>query len=157
MMLWMSYEEPIMTFRGEFDFLSNFFPQPIVLEGEEWQTSEHAYQASKTLVDEERRQIRDAPTAGKAKRLGKRKEDGGIVTLRSDWNVVRVGIMYAIQEAKFSVPALEQKLLNTGNLRLVEGNAWGDTFWGVDIHTGVGQNMLGKLLMQIREEKLLFS
>lgn len=145
-----------MTFRGEFDFLSNFYPQPIVFEGREWLTSEHAYQASKTLVDEEWQQIRDAPSAGKAKRLGKRKEDGGIVTLRPDWKEVRVGIMHAIQEAKFSIPELEQKLLSTGKLRLVEGNVWNDGFWGVDNRTGLGQNVLGKLLMQIREEKLHF-
>ena len=145
-----------MSFRGEFDFLSNFFPQPIAFEGRVWLTSEHAYQAAKTLVVEEWQQIRDAPSAGKAKRLGKSKADGGIVTLRPDWYDVRVPIMHAIQEAKFEVPALEERLLSTGNIKLVEGNVWGDTFWGVDIRTGIGKNVLGKLLMQIREEKRSF-
>lgn len=152
----MTTDEPTMSFRGEYFFLSNFYPHPFIWEGEEWATSEHAYQASKTLDPSERDQIRATESAGKVKRMGRRKEDGGIVTLRSDWNAVRVAIMYSILEAKFSVPEIEEKLLSTGNIRIVEGNTWGDTFWGVDVRTGLGQNVLGKLLMRIRDEKSLF-
>jgi ribA/ribD-fused uncharacterized protein len=149
-------EDELMQFREEFSFLSNFYIHPIIWGGREWATSEHAYQAAKTLVSEEVEQIAAAKSPGIAKRLGKSKEDGGIVTLRADWKAVRVGIMHSILEAKFSIPELEEKLLSTGKIRLIEGNVWKDTFWGVDMNTLVGQNMLGKLLMQIREDKINF-
>jgi hypothetical protein len=46
------------------------------------------------------------------------------------------------------------RLLNTGDEELVEGNTWNDTFWGCTRKTDgawKGNNMLGKLLMEIRE------
>lgn len=153
----MSAIEAIMQFRDEFEFLSNFYLHPIVYNGKDWKTSEHAYQAAKTLVAAEIQKIADAPSPGRAKRFGGPPEKGGIVTLRQDWKTVRVPIMYDILSEKFSDPQLEERLLATGQLKLVEGNTWNDTFWGVDIRTGVGQNMLGRLLMRIREDKLYFS
>jgi predicted NAD-dependent protein-ADP-ribosyltransferase YbiA (DUF1768 family) len=53
---------------------------------------------------------------------------------------------------KFSKDPLKSRLLNTGDSELIEGNWWGDKFWGVDERTGVGKNNLGKILMEIREE-----
>ena len=47
-------------------------------------------------------------------------------------------------------PELGNKLLETGNQELVEGNTWGDIFWGVC--NGKGQNWLGKILMMVRDE-----
>jgi ribA/ribD-fused uncharacterized protein len=146
----------IKRFDGEYSFLSNFFPCQIEYGGVLYQTSEHAYQSTKTLVPEERQLIIESSSPGKAKRLGRRKEDGGIVTLRPDWYDVRLGTMRVILEAKFAIPELEEKLLSTGNLRIIEGNSWGDVYWGVDSVTGIGKNMLGQLLMQIREDKQVF-
>lgn len=157
-MIWKE-EEDLMQFRGEFDFLSNFYIQPIFWSGREWATAEHAYQAAKTLNPEEIEQIASASTPGKAKRLGRVKEDGGIVTLRSDWKEVRVGIMHSILEAKFSVPELKTKLLGTDGLKLVEGNYWHDNFFGSCYCQRCGyngKNKLGELLMQIRADKILF-
>ena len=136
----------ILTFDGPHYFLSNFYPQPIIFDGRRWATSEHAYQAAKAIIVEQREEIAAASTPGVAKRLGKK------AVLREDWEAVKAPIMRAILEAKFSIPKLREMLLSTGNLRLIEGNTWGDTFWGVDIRSRVGQNMLGKLLMGIREE-----
>ena len=51
---------------------------------------------------------------------------------------------------KFSNPDLKEKLLATGNEELVEGNWWGDQYWG--ICDGIGKNKLGKLLMKVRKE-----
>ena len=49
--------------------------------------------------------------------------------------------------------ALAQKLIEmTGNSTLIEGNWWNDRFWGVDSKTGIGENHLGKLLMELRAE-----
>ena len=61
--------------------------------------------------------------------------------------------MYEIVKAKFTQnEALTQKLLQTGDMPIEEGNAWNDTFWGVDIRTGEGENHLGEILMQVRKE-----
>ena len=45
--------------------------------------------------------------------------------------------------------ATHANLLATGKATLVEGNSWGDTFWGVC--RGKGKNMLGKILMRVRK------
>ena len=134
----------INSFAGRNSFLSNFFPCKIRFEGITYLTSEHAFQAAKTLDIDERKQIALAPTAGKAKRMGRK------LKLRRDWESVRIEIMEAILRIKFSDPDLLARLLETGTEELIEGNNWGDRFWGkVD---GEGENHLGKLLMKIRDE-----
>jgi ribA/ribD-fused uncharacterized protein len=73
------------------------------------------------------------------------------VKLRSDWTEIRLEIMEKIVRAKFwQNPHLARKLVATGDQKLVEGNRWNDTFWGVC--RGVGENHLGKILMRVREE-----
>lgn len=137
----------IDSFTGKFAFLSNFFSAPIQdSDGLVWPTSEHAFQAMKTLDPEERKLIRKSSTPGKAKRLGR------LVTLRPDWEDVKLGFMHRILNQKFAQhPELRQKLVDTHPHELIEGNHWHDTTWGVDSATGVGENLLGKLLMSIRE------
>ena len=135
----------ISLFDGEFAFLSNFYDCPVVIEGLQYPNSEAAYQAMKCENKEERIQFTNIK-AGKAKRLGRK------VKLRSDWNDIRLDIMKQILMDKFTRnPELGEKLLATGNAELLEGNYWHDTFWGVDNKTGVGENHLGKLLMEVRE------
>ncbi|MCH7737275.1 MAG: NADAR family protein [Chloroflexi bacterium] len=58
--------------------------------------------------------------------------------------------MLELLRDKFRDPVLRQMLLDTGDLELVEGNNWGDRFWGRV--SGVGDNHLGRLLMQVRGE-----
>ena len=71
--------------------------------------------------------------------------------LRSDWEEIKYDIMYEVCKAKFTQhPDLAQKLLDTGDEMLVEGNTWGDKVWGQV--KGEGQNMLGQILMRIRDE-----
>lgn len=134
----------IDTFTGDNNFLSNFYSINVTLNGVTYPTVEHAYQAAKTKDLNEREVVRIQPTAGKAKRAGKK------VTLRPDWELVKVHIMEDLLRQKFQDPILKQKLIETGNKTLIEGNYWGDTFWGVC--NGIGENELGKLLMQIRGE-----
>ena len=57
--------------------------------------------------------------------------------------------MEGLLRKKFSDPSLKNLLDNTKGIELVEGNTWKDTFWGV--YNGNGKNMLGKLLMKIRD------
>jgi ribA/ribD-fused uncharacterized protein len=141
----------IDRFTDDYFFLSNFYaPAPVVFDGVEYPTTEHAYQAAKTLDLDERRRICDAETPGKAKKMGQAPERGGVVILREDWDRVKDGVMLEICRQKFQDPILKQRLLETGDVMLIEGNHWGDTYWGVC--KGVGQNKLGKTLMQIRDE-----
>lgn len=134
----------ISSFRGEFKFLSNFWFVPINWEGVVYPTTEHAYQASKTLDREERVRIAQLKSPGDAMREGRK------LPVRADWEQVKLGVMLALTRLKFSSGNLRTKLLATGDAHLVEGNTWQDTFWG--ICDGVGSNHLGKILMQVRDE-----
>jgi hypothetical protein len=134
----------IDSFTDKFGFLSNFYPGTIDYDGKLWGSVEHAYQAAKTINETEKDWIRQSPNAAVAKKRGRK------ATVRSDWEKIKVSVMLDILRIKFSQPPFKRDLLATGKEELVEGNWWGDTFWGVC--KGKGQNMLGKLLMQIREE-----
>ena len=132
----------IDSFEGEYRFLSNFYPSRVELDGVDYPTVEHAFQAAKTDVLLIRETIRNNPSPAIAKRIGK------TVPLRGDWEQVKLSVMENLLRQKFSVEPLKSKLLaTTGDL--VEGNWWGDVYWGVC--RGMGQNNLGKLLMKIRE------
>ncbi len=134
----------VREFRGKYSFLSNFWPVRVDYEGVTYPSVEHAFQAAKTLNPEEREDIRLAGSAGNAKRLGQK------VTIRPDWDNIKIAIMQDLIEKKFAYPNLKEMLLNTGDEELVEGNSWGDVFWGV--YCGEGQNWLGKTLMKVRDE-----
>ena len=139
-------EDNIYCFRGDYDFLSNFYPSTMEYEGLFYLNAEAAFQAQKCLSDEEKAVFCALP-ANKAKRMGRR------VQLRSDWAEVKTGIMEQIVRCKFiQNQKLAEKLLQTGTKELIEGNTWGDIFWGVSFHTGEGENHLGRILMKIRGE-----
>lgn len=134
----------IDRFRGDYRFLSNFWLAFVVLDGIEYRSVEHAYQAAKTLDPTWRSSIRGCPTPGDAKRMGRR------VPMRKDWDDVKVDVMLDLLRQKFQHESLRWLLLDTGNEELVEGNDWGDKFWGRC--RGEGLNLLGELLMQVRSE-----
>lgn len=141
-------KESILEFQGKYRFLSNFWPSPILGKNSlTYPTVEHAFQASKFPDgSEEHEKIRTATTPGIAKKLGRT-----LGLPRENWNDIRVELMGRLLRLKFSRGSpLATKLLETEYAELVEGNSWGDKFWGVC--KGEGENMLGKLLMTIREE-----
>lgn len=160
----------IMMFDGPHEFLNNFYesdgPQ-VILPAEEGvdgrmlgalpcRSVEHAYQAWKTLVWEERLVVVGARHAGQSRRLGQK------VTLRPDFSsTTQVAIMLLLQRQKYALahPQLRQWLLDTGDAVLMEGNTWGDIFFGVNFNPAAredgktgGENHLGQLLMQVRAE-----
>lgn len=138
-------QKPIESFSGNYRWLSNFWLAEVTLDGIVYPSVEHAYQAAKTTDSAQRSTIRDCTTAGEAKHCGRR------VTVRPNWNAMKLTYMEDFVRQKFTQHAyLKQNLLATGNAPLVEGNNWGDTFWGVC--KGRGQNHLGRILMKIREE-----
>jgi hypothetical protein len=141
-------ERMIDRFAGEYSFLSNFYSLPPFLswdDGIQYPTVEHYFQAHKTLDPEARAELAAAPTAARAKALGRG------VALRLDWEGVKLVVMREALEYKFCQDSHLSKLLTqTGDALLCEGNYWGDRYWGV--MNGKGQNWLGHLLMARRAE-----
>lgn len=140
----------INKFDGEYAFLSNFYPSEVQFEGGTFPTVEHAFQAAKTLDEDERLQVVTCDTPGLAKREGRH------VTLRRDWEQIKYSIMEELVRKKFQIPELKEKLIATGDEELEEGTWWHDNTWGNcycdRCKNIVGQNHLGKILMKIREE-----
>lgn len=135
----------VNQFRDQYRFLSNFYPCSITVRDLTFNSAEACFQAAKCANPEDRKLFVGIDPA-KAKALGKK------IDMRKDWNEARIEVMYRILKLKFKNPVLREKLLATGYGELIEGNYWNDTFWGVDLRTGKGQNNLGKLLMRVREE-----
>jgi ribA/ribD-fused uncharacterized protein len=134
----------IDRFQGDYRWLSNFEPVDVVFEGELYPSVEHAYVAAKTLDRELRKYIAGLPTPGAAKRAGR------ALKLRPDWEMVKLTIMEDLIRAKFQHVRLRRLLMSTVGMDIVEGNTWGDRFWGVC--GGEGENHLGRLIMKIRGE-----
>lgn len=133
---------------GEHGWLSNFAPYPITLEGVEWPTSEHYYQAAKFTGD---------PAWAEAIRLVSRPYDAWRMgrspdhPRRADWDAVKDEVMLQAVRAKFTQHAeLRELLLATGDETLVE-HSKSDAYWG-DGGDGSGRNTLGRILMQVRAE-----
>jgi ribA/ribD-fused uncharacterized protein len=135
----------IDKFKDDYAYLSNFFHAPLTVLGIPFQNSESAYMACKTLDIEERQKFSNVP-GNVAKKMGRK------LILRPGWDdgILKVECMELCLRSKFQHnPHLAVKLASTGDIELIEGNTWGDTFWGVC--GGQGENMLGKLLMEVRK------
>ena len=129
---------------GEF---SNFARFPIRLHGNTWPTSEHYFQAQKYIGTPRAEEIRLAKKPSEAARLGRDRK----VKLRRDWESVKDQIMREAVLAKFTQhPELRELLLSTEDATLVE-HTENDSYWG-DGGDGSGRNMLGRILMSVREE-----
>ena len=138
----------VYGFFNEYKFLSNFWIAEVVLDGRDYPTTEHAYQAAKTFDLHEREYVRSCSTPGEAKRLGRQ------VTMRLVWEEAKVDVMRNLLQQKFAPGSeLAAKLINTQDLYLEETNTWNDTFWGVC--NGKGSNVLGNLLMEIRRDLII--
>lgn len=141
--LWTSHA--ILEFTGKYAFLSNFFFSWMSYLGNSCRTAEHAFQSAKSLDPVIQKQIADSTTAKTAKQRGR------AIKLRPDWEEKKIQIMREVVTLKFAMnPELARLLFETGDLYLVEGNTWGDRFWGVDIRWDTGENWLGIILMEVR-------
>ncbi|MHA1986344.1 MAG: NADAR family protein [Promethearchaeota archaeon] len=136
----------VKEFRNKYHFLSNFYLVKITLDGLEYKSTEHYFQSMKFIDPKIREKIRNAPTPSSAKKLAKK------FRRREDWFEISLQVMERALRVKFNIPELREKLISTGEMYLQEGNKWDDTFWGVDLNTGKGENHLGRLLMKIRSE-----
>ena len=134
----------IDSFKDEYSFLSNFYRTSVMYKNMMFTSSEAAYQSQKTL---------NGINQLKFTKLNpfQAKKAGVNVLIRPDWEQIKDQVMEDCVRDKFTRNLdLRQLLLETGDEELVEGNDWGDTYWGVC--NGKGKNMLGKILMKVREE-----
>lgn len=134
----------IDSFHGPHRFLSNFWACEVRWGELTFPSSEHAYQWTKMDDEAGRAAVIAAPTAGDAKKAAREH------AVRPDWEHIKIEVMLDLLRIKFSNQWLRDWLDATGDAELIEGNTWNDTFWGVC--RGVGENRLGKLLMQVRIE-----
>lgn len=142
------FPDTIDRFRGEYDFLGNRFACRFIWQGLKYGNAEAAFQSSR-CVNERERIAFCTYSAEKASFKGRDIEP------RADWERERLSIMESVLTAKFEQnPILMKRLVETGNRLLINGNTKGETFWGVDLYTWEGENMLGKLLMIIREKEM---
>ncbi len=137
--------EDIYGFKDEYRWLSNFYKlqEPIDLYGCVFYYTENLYQAFKCNKADDFI-LMASLTPGEAKRFGKR------VELNPDFEANKLSIMKQILDIKFRQEYFKRRLLATGNCLIFEENSWKDFFWGC--HNGIGENHLGKIIMEIREE-----
>src|SRR4028118_1128331 len=125
---------------------SNFSPHGFELDGVYWHTSEHYFQAQKFVGTPHADQIREVRTPKDAARIGRDRKH----PLRQDWEQAKDDIMRKAVLRKFETHAdIREVLLSTGDKPIVE-NAPGDYYWGCGAD-GSGKNMLGQILMEVRE------
>jgi len=135
-----------MRFRGYYDFLSNFYPCDIAIGGITFPSSENAYHYFRTNDEDAKKKFIVLPPAG-AKKLAKK------CRTKPNWDEIKLGVMRYVCEQKFAQNSyLALLLIDTLGETLIEHNWWGDTFWGVC--NGIGENHLGKILMDIRRMEL---
>lgn len=141
----------IDRFEGDYAFLSNFWKEPVTLKGKTFPTAEHAFVACKAVGPRWVEMVLACATPAEAKHLGRK------VELRPGWEEIKLRVMQAVIQAKFApTTTLSHRLMLTGSQQLIEGNTWGDKFWGCVLEPGpkdgtwVGRNELGRILMEQR-------
>lgn len=131
----------------DFGWMSNFARFPIELDGKDWPTSEHYYQAQKFTDPELQEQVRQASGPGEAARIGRDPNN----PLRPDWDQVKDDVMRKVVKAKFvQHKELAYELVATKDAELIE-HTKNDAYWA-DGGNGKGKNVLGVILMEVREQ-----
>lgn len=126
----------------EYFFMSNFYDSPFTMDGKLWKTVEHYYQAQKSLDENTQESMRNLEKPGDAAYAGRRLPD-----LRSDWEEVKVGVMYNAVYEKFKQNQdIQFKLLQTGDQDIHEDSPK-DFTWG---WRNNGHDYLGKILVTVR-------
>ena len=141
----------ITSFRDAYRFLSNFYQYPFAYKGLVYPNAEAAFQAQKCRDEKDKIKYTLQKNPVRVKQMGKKEPN-----LPADWDEKSPAIMKEILTAKFSVPELAEKLCSTGDAYLEEGNHWHDNRWGKctceRCKDKKGQNLLGKILMEVREK-----
>lgn len=142
--------EPVLFYERRFYCFSNFSSFAVVWRDELWMTSEHAYQAAKFSSPLIRRLIQQARSAHDAKQIAHANDQ----YKRKDWDSCKVPMMKEICRAKLQQHEfIRRRLLETGTREIIEDSDT-DSFWGWGPDQE-GQNMLGMIWMELREELIL--
>ena len=129
---------------NEHGIFSNFAHTPLVIDGVDYLTAEHYFQAQKTQDSREWAEIVKASSPTLAKRLG------GECHMRPDWDTKRCSVMMRVlREKAVQSPEFRKALIDSGDAELIKASPW-DAFWGCG-RNGSGRNMLGEQLMDIRQ------
>lgn len=145
----------IVSFSKEHRFLSNFFPCIVYKDDITYPTVEHFYQAMKSVDTDVHTRVACMNSPAEAKSFGKI-VSAGQYSPRPDWPEVKLKIMTEGLVQKFAPRTkLANDLISTDGYLIIEGNNWGDNFWGVNFESVIGENKLGILLMRIRQKLLL--
>lgn len=143
-----------MGFKGKNYFLSNMAYAPFELKGHWFLTAEHAFHFWKCKYAKDAKRF-EAGNPESIESAYAARQEGRNVIPRDNWAEVRVNVMKAVLEAKFSQnEELKDKLIRTEAGTLCEYNNWGDEFWGKALNKKgkyVGQNQLGVLLSELRD------
>lgn len=143
-------DEQVFFYEQDFYVLSNFSAFQLIWRGQQFPTSEHAYQWAKFIEGADpvvAYRIFHAPSAHQAFKLAEQHKE----RRRHDWDAVKVDVMREILRAKVQQHEyVRRKLLATGDRELIE-DSWRDAYWGWGPNRD-GQNMLGKLWMEVRAE-----
>lgn len=137
----------ITEFRGEFSWLSNFFPIKIEYDEIVYPSVENAYQAGKLINKKDREMFIDI-SPGKAKKLWRNYPTYNLT------EEFRLNLMYQLLSIKFNQEPFKSLLIATDNCNIIEKNYWGDMFFGYCLKTNQGKNHLGQMIMNIREKLL---
>jgi len=130
-----------------YGWLSNFSEHGFTIEGVRWRSVEHFYQAHKYVGTQIAARIQLAETPMKARKMG---QDLSVIP-RNDWDDVKESIMRMALLAKFDQNRrIREQLLETGDEELIHGSS-SDQYWG-RTDGGIGENRLGEILMEIRNE-----
>lgn len=126
---------------------SNFSRHSVRIDGVNWATSDHYFQAQKFLAEADKEAVLCAATPFAAAQIGRERHR----SFRANWEDVRDNVMLDVLRAKFTQHVdLREILLSTQGAALVE-HTKNDRYWG-DGGDGAGKNMLGTLLEQVRAE-----
>lgn len=135
---------------NENSFLSNFYLSNIRYKGHIYRSAEHLFQAVRCADERDREKIRNVLSPKSAKIVGR------FVKVQNNWEEHKVNVMRKILQVKFRKHSKLCKMLqHTNKAQLIALNYWHDTFWGVCActqHARTGQNVLGELLMEIRDK-----
>jgi ribA/ribD-fused uncharacterized protein len=150
----------ITQFRGEFSWLSNFYPVDVILHPEDldepiiFPSVENAYQAGKCFNTKDMFNFVDI-TPAEAKKLNRLKKYKMIQFKNTtDFELFKLELMYNLLIQKYNKEPFKSLLIATGDSYIQEGNLWGDMFFGYCLKTNQGKNHLGHLIMKIRETLL---
>jgi ribA/ribD-fused uncharacterized protein len=142
------YKPKEFKYRGKWidNWFSNMVLSPVIIHGTEYKSIENYYQSMKSTDESEQLAIM-AATPSESKRLGRK-----VKHLLPNWDQLKYNFMLIGLRNNFDMNPWFKQLLDTGDEMIIEWTNWGDKIWGVDSITCQGENLLGKALMEIRDE-----